>query len=99
MVVVRDIFRLKFGQSKEAMALWKEAAAAARSSGYGTAGFRLLTADRVVWSPRVYWNDGARRKFPILPPLRDSPVLACLPGTYVPGFPVLPLCGSTISGA
>jgi Asp-tRNA(Asn)/Glu-tRNA(Gln) amidotransferase A subunit family amidase len=43
MVVVRDIFRLKFGQSKEAMALWKEAAAALRKSGYGAIDVRLLT--------------------------------------------------------
>lgn len=35
MVVVRDIFRLKFGQSKEPMALWKEAVALLRTSGYG----------------------------------------------------------------
>jgi hypothetical protein len=43
MVVVRDIFRLKFGQSKEAMALWKEAATSLRTSGYGAQNVRLLT--------------------------------------------------------
>jgi len=43
MVVVRDIFRLKFGQSKEAIALWKEAAASLRTSGYGALNVRLLT--------------------------------------------------------
>jgi len=43
MVVVRDIFRLKFGQSKDAVALWKEAAAALRDSGYGALNVRLLT--------------------------------------------------------
>ena len=43
MVVVRDIFRLKFGQSKEAVALWKEAAASLRNSGYGALNVRLLT--------------------------------------------------------
>ncbi len=43
MVVVRDIFRLKFGQSKEAVALWKEAAASLRTSGYGAVNVRLLT--------------------------------------------------------
>jgi hypothetical protein len=43
MVVVRDIFRLKFGQSKEAVALWKEAVAALRNSGYGAINVRLLT--------------------------------------------------------
>jgi len=43
MIVVRDIFRLKFGQSKEATALWKEAAGLLRSSGYGAKDVRLLT--------------------------------------------------------
>jgi hypothetical protein len=43
MVIVRDIFRLKFGQSKEAMALWKEAAVSLRTSGYGAVDVRLLT--------------------------------------------------------
>lgn len=33
MVVVRDVIRVKFGQSKEAIALWKEAAALLRNSG------------------------------------------------------------------
>lgn len=36
MVVVRDIFRLKFGQSKEAVALWKEATGLLRDSGWST---------------------------------------------------------------
>jgi hypothetical protein len=43
LIVVRDIFRLKFGQSKEATALWKEAAASLRTSGYGAVNVRLLT--------------------------------------------------------
>jgi hypothetical protein len=43
MVLVRDVFRLKFGQSKEAMALWKEAAVSLRTSGYGAVDVRLLT--------------------------------------------------------
>jgi len=43
MIVVRDIFRLKFGQSKDAMPLWKEAAQLLRSSGYGAQNVRLLT--------------------------------------------------------
>jgi len=43
MVVVRDIFRVKFGQSKEAVALWKEAAAALRTPGHGATNVRLLT--------------------------------------------------------
>jgi hypothetical protein len=43
MVVIRDVFRLKFGQSKEGVALWKEAAASLRTSGYGAINVRLLT--------------------------------------------------------
>lgn len=43
MIVVRDIFRLKFGQSKDAMPLWKEAAQLLRTSGYGAVNVRLLT--------------------------------------------------------
>jgi hypothetical protein len=43
MIVVRDIFRLKFGQSKEGVALWKQAAASLRTSGYGALNVRLLT--------------------------------------------------------
>ena len=43
MIVVRDIFRLKFGQAKEAIAYWKEAAELLKNSGYGVGGVRLLT--------------------------------------------------------
>jgi len=43
MIVVRDTFRLKFGQSKEAIALWKEAASLLQKSGYGVVNVRLLT--------------------------------------------------------
>ena len=43
MVVVRDIFRLKFGQSKDAVTLWREAAASLRNSGFGAMNVRLLT--------------------------------------------------------
>jgi hypothetical protein len=43
MVIVRDIFRLKFGQSRDAVALWKEAAELLRTSGYGAANVRILT--------------------------------------------------------
>jgi hypothetical protein len=42
MIVIRDVFRLKFGQSKEAMALWKEALSLLRTSGYGAVNVRLL---------------------------------------------------------
>jgi len=43
MIVVRDIFRLKFGQSKEAIAHWREALVALRESGFGAISARLLT--------------------------------------------------------
>jgi hypothetical protein len=43
MIVVRDIFRLKFGQAKEATDLWKKAAAMLQQSGYGVKSTRLLT--------------------------------------------------------
>lgn len=43
MIIVRDIFRLKFGQSKDAVPLWKEAVAKLRASGYGAINIRLLT--------------------------------------------------------
>lgn len=43
MIVVRDVFRLKFGQSKDAVAYWKEAVELLKNSGYGVGGVRLLT--------------------------------------------------------
>lgn len=43
MIVVRDIFRLKFGQSRDAIAHWKEAAKTIRESGYGGVAMRMLT--------------------------------------------------------
>jgi len=43
MIVVRDIFRVKFGKAKEATALWKQAIASLKASGYGKGGVRLLT--------------------------------------------------------
>jgi hypothetical protein len=42
MIVVRNTFRLKFGQSREATALWKEGVAMIRRVGYGS-NVRLLT--------------------------------------------------------
>ena len=42
MIVVRDIFRLKFGQAKDPVALWKEAMTLLRDSGFPT-NVRLLT--------------------------------------------------------
>src|SRR5437016_4489082 len=43
MIVVRDIFHLKFGKSKEATALWKQGMAIAKRAGYGAGNIRLLT--------------------------------------------------------
>src|SRR4029077_5377761 len=43
MIVVRVVFRLKFGQSKDATAHWREAAKALGESGYGVVAVRLLT--------------------------------------------------------
>ena len=35
MILVRDVFQLKFGKAKEAKALWKEGAAIEKKYGYG----------------------------------------------------------------
>jgi hypothetical protein len=43
MIVVRDIFRLKFGQSKDAVNLWKQAMTLLTSCGIAVRGARLLT--------------------------------------------------------
>ena|SRR5438105_2649048 len=43
MIVVRDIFRLKFGKAKEATALWKQAMAMLERTGFGPKGRRMLT--------------------------------------------------------
>jgi hypothetical protein len=43
MIVVRDVFRLKFGQAKEATELWKRAVGLLQNSGYGVKATRLLT--------------------------------------------------------
>ena len=42
MIIVRDIFRIKFGQTKEAIALWKQARAVNKKLGYGQS-MRMLT--------------------------------------------------------
>ena len=42
MIVVRNVFRLKFGKSREAIALWKEGAAIMQKSG-APAPERILT--------------------------------------------------------
>jgi hypothetical protein len=41
MILVRDIFQLKFGRAKDALALWKEGAGLAQKYGYKID--RLLT--------------------------------------------------------
>lgn len=43
MIVVRNVFRLKFGQAREATAAWKEGLAIAERAGAGGARYRLLT--------------------------------------------------------
>jgi hypothetical protein len=43
MIIVRDIFHVKFGQANEATKLWKQAMASIQKSGYGATGIRLLT--------------------------------------------------------
>jgi hypothetical protein len=42
-IVVRNVFRLKFGKSKEAVTLWKEGMAQARQMGFAASSLRLLT--------------------------------------------------------
>ena len=37
MILVRDIFQLKFGKAKEAIALWQEGKEIAREVGHGAA--------------------------------------------------------------
>ena len=43
MILVRNIFRLKFGKAREAVAVWKEGLAIAKKAGFGSAPVRLLT--------------------------------------------------------
>src|SRR4051812_6708235 len=43
MIVVRDVFRVKFGKAKDVTALWKQATGLLRQSGYGAKDTRLLT--------------------------------------------------------
>ncbi len=43
MILVRDIFQLKFGHSGAAVDLWKQAIAINRKLGYGNVTSRLLT--------------------------------------------------------
>ena len=43
MILVRNVFRLKFGQAQEAVAAWKEGLAIAERSSVGAGRYRLLT--------------------------------------------------------
>jgi hypothetical protein len=43
MILVRDVFRLKFGKARDAMAVWKEMAAYERRAGRTTAVPRIMT--------------------------------------------------------
>jgi len=43
MILVRNVFRLKFGQAREGIAAWKEGLAIAERAGVGSARYRLLT--------------------------------------------------------
>ena len=43
MIVVRNVFRVKFGQSKEAVALWKESFTLAKKIGFPAKSSRVLT--------------------------------------------------------
>lgn len=42
-IVVRDVFQLKFGRAKEAVEVWKEGMTLARELGYGAKDRRLMT--------------------------------------------------------
>jgi hypothetical protein len=43
MIVVRNVFRLKFGKTREAVAVFKEGQATMRQSGFGHTPARVLT--------------------------------------------------------
>ena len=43
MIVVRNVFRLKFGKSKEAVGLWKEGLALGKKLGFASKSNRVLT--------------------------------------------------------
>ena len=43
MILVRDVFRLKFGKARDALAAFKEVGEAAKGMGYGSDSFRVLT--------------------------------------------------------
>jgi hypothetical protein len=43
MILVRDVFQLKFGKAREAVSLWTEGLALAKKIGYGARSARMLT--------------------------------------------------------
>jgi hypothetical protein len=43
MIVVRNVFKLKFGKAKEGVALWKEGIALGKKLGFTAKSLRLLT--------------------------------------------------------
>ncbi len=43
MILVRNVFQLKFGKAREAIAIWKEGVAISQKVGFGSAPIRLLT--------------------------------------------------------
>ena len=43
MILIRDVFRLKFGKAKEAIAIWKEIMEAAKTSNLNSPEMRLLS--------------------------------------------------------
>jgi len=43
MIIVRNVFQLKFGKAKEAVALWREGIETAKRKGHFTGDARLLT--------------------------------------------------------
>ncbi len=43
MIVVRDIFQVKFGKSKEATAIWKQGLAIIKTKPFGSGPVRMLT--------------------------------------------------------
>ncbi len=43
MIVVRNVFRLKFGKAKDAIALWKEGREIAKKAGFAGGTMRVMT--------------------------------------------------------
>ena len=43
MILVRNVFQVKFGAAKEAVGLWKEGIEIGKRAGFGETGARLLT--------------------------------------------------------